>query len=199
MLCTTAGCGSQQATAKSEAPVASIPGGPSKTTDTEHANVPKDAPKAAPRSDPAHPKVVIETSMGLITLILDKENAPLTVDHFLSYVARNQYNDTIIHEVYRDHAILGGGYTVDRKEVPARRTVRCEADRGLKNVRGTIGLFRQPDRIDSAKCQFYINVVDNKSLDYQDNTPEKYGYCVFGRKSLMATAWRWLTGSPKWM
>jgi len=93
VLFAVAGCGSQD-TAKHDAPAASIPGTPAGTAEREH----PDRPKTAPRSDPDHPMVVIETSMGSITIILDKEHAPLSVDHFLSYVIRNQYNDTIFHQ-----------------------------------------------------------------------------------------------------
>lgn len=41
-------------------------------------------------------------------------------------------------------------------------------------------MVRVPDAIDSATCQFFINVADNPALDYRDRTPEGYGYCVFG-------------------
>ena len=65
-------------------------------------------------------------------------------------------------------------------EKPTKRFIRNEADNGLKNRRGTIFMVRQPDVIDSAACQFFINVADNPSLDYKDRTAEGYGYCVFG-------------------
>ena len=34
--------------------------------------------------------------------------------------------------------------------------------------------------MDSDTTQFFINVADNAALDYQADTPEQCGYCVFG-------------------
>ncbi len=70
---------------------------------------------------------------------------------------RGHYDQTIFHQVLKDHAILGGGYTTAMKEKPAQRTVHNESNNGLKNVRGTIGMVRRPDVINSATCQFYIS------------------------------------------
>jgi cyclophilin family peptidyl-prolyl cis-trans isomerase len=35
--------------------------------------------------------------------------------------------------------------------------------------------------VDSASAQFYINVADNSFLDHRDNTPQGFGYAVFGK------------------
>jgi peptidyl-prolyl cis-trans isomerase B (cyclophilin B) len=90
------------------------------------------------------------------------------------------YDQTIFHQVYKDQAVLAGGYTANLTEIPARTPVSNQAHNGLKNLRGTIAILRQPDVIDSATSQFFINVADNPALDYRDRTPEGYGYCVFG-------------------
>jgi len=133
-----------------------------------------------PTSDPAHPVVSIETSLGNITIKLDAEKAPLTVDNFLSYVNAAHYDQTIVHQVYRGQGVLAGGYGTNMTERPARTPVRNEAHNGLKNRRGTVSMVRLPDAIDSATCQFFFNVADNPALDHRDRTPEGYGYCVFG-------------------
>ena len=133
-----------------------------------------------PASDPKHPVVLIETSLGNITVRLDAENASLTVDNFLSYVGAKHYDQTIVHQVYKGQGLLAGGYGTNLVEKPGRTPVRNEAHNGVKNRRGTISMVRQPDAIDSATCQFFINVADNPALDYRDRTPEGYGYCVFG-------------------
>jgi len=133
-----------------------------------------------PDSDPQHPVVLIETSLGNMTIRLDAEKAPLTVDNFLFYVDAGHYDQTIVHQVYKEQGILCGGYGVNLVEKPARTSIRNEAHNGLKNHRGTIAMVRQPDAIDSATCQFFINVADNPALDFKDRTPEGYGYCVFG-------------------
>ena len=75
---------------------------------------------------------------------------------------------------------MAGGYGTNLVEKPGRTPVRNEAHNGLKNRRGTISMVRLPDAIDSATCQFFINVADNPTLDFKDRTPERYGYCVFG-------------------
>lgn len=131
-------------------------------------------------SDPQHPVVQIETSQGRLTIRLDAEKAPLTVSNFLSYVDAGQYDQTIIHQIYKGQGFLAGGFGANKVEKPSRTPVRNEADNGLKNRRGTISMVRQPGEIDSATCQFLINVADNQALDHKDRTPEGYGYCVFG-------------------
>jgi len=131
-------------------------------------------------SDPQHPAVRIETSLGSIVVKLDAVNAPLTVDNFLSYVNAGHYDQTIVHQVYRGQGFLAGGYGLNLLERPSRTPVRNEAHNGLKNRRGTIAMVRRPDAVDSATSQFFINVADNTALDHRDRTPEGYGYCVFG-------------------
>jgi cyclophilin family peptidyl-prolyl cis-trans isomerase len=138
------------------------------------------SPSGTKSSDPLHPVVVIETSLGNLTVKLDAEKAPLTVDNFLTYVAAGQYDQTIIHQIYKGQGFLAGGYGVNLVEKPGRTPVRNEAHNGLKNRRGTISMVRLPDAIDSATCQFFLNVADNPNLDFKDRTPDKYGYCVFG-------------------
>lgn len=132
-------------------------------------------------ADSRHPEMLIETSMGNITLKLDREKAPGTVDNFLFYAASGYYNGTVVHQVFKDQGILAGGYNENLVEkAPIQPPIRNEADNGLKNLRGTIAMNRQPDNMDSATSQFFINVVDSPSLDYKDRSPAGYGYCVFG-------------------
>ena len=79
-----------------------------------------------------------------------------------------------------DIVIVGGSFTPEGKEKPAKFSVRNEAHNGLKNIRGTIAMARQPDVRDSARAQFFINVADNPALDHKDQDNAAYGYCVFG-------------------
>jgi cyclophilin family peptidyl-prolyl cis-trans isomerase len=134
--------------------------------------------------DLIHPKVIIETSLGKIVVELDKEKSPLTVNNFLDYVKTHSYDKTIFHQVYKNQAIIAGGYTTDLAEIPQRIPVSNEAHNGLKNLRGTIAMLRQGDVIDSARSQFFINIADNPALDCRNRDPgdpEGYGYCVFGQ------------------
>lgn len=128
-----------------------------------------------------HPTVKVRTSAGEFTVELDGEHAPLTVDNFLGYVNAGQYNGTIFHQVYDGFIVLGGGYDAKFNERSTQPPVRNEAHNGLKNSRGTIAMARQLDSIDSATCQFFINLDDNSSLDHTGTEPNQYGYCVFGK------------------
>ena len=135
-----------------------------------------------PPADPLHPKVKIETSLGDLIVELDGANAELTVNHFLTnYVDAGYYTQTIFHQVFKGYVVVGGSFTPEGKEKAAKFSVRNEAHNGLKNVRGTIALARQPDVRDSARAQFFINAADNPTLDHKDdNSAVTYGYCVFG-------------------
>jgi peptidyl-prolyl cis-trans isomerase A (cyclophilin A) len=127
----------------------------------------------------ANPKVLIKTSKGDITLELFADKAPITVKNFFSYVDEKFYNGTIFHRVIKNFMIQGGGYTPEFLEKAAKPPIKNEAANGLKNLRGTIAMARTPE-IDSATCQFFINHVDNASLDHMDNA-EHFGYAVFGK------------------
>jgi len=128
-----------------------------------------------------HPRLKIATSLGDIVVQLDSEKAFLTVDNFLRYAEDGYYDGTIFHDVKRGYAIIGGAHTEDLSRKPLRLSVRNEAANGLKNLRGAIAMAREPDVIDSATSVFFINLADNPHLDHRDDTPEGYGYCVFGK------------------
>jgi len=127
--------------------------------------------------DDPHPRVRLVTSMGTITVELDRENAPLSVNNFLRYADDGFYDDTIFHRVIPDFVIQGGGYDSNLEQKDTRPPIKNEADNGLKNDRGTIAMART-NVYDSATSQFYINMVDNDSLNY---TTSGTGYTVFGR------------------
>ena len=128
----------------------------------------------------SNPMVLMETSSGDILLELFEDKAPVTVANFLRYVDEEFYNYTIFHRVLKDFMIQGGGLGVRMDEKATHEPIQNEAGNGLKNLRGTIAMARTSDP-HSAAAQFFINVVDNDFLDHQDDTPENFGYCVFGQ------------------
>jgi cyclophilin family peptidyl-prolyl cis-trans isomerase len=132
------------------------------------------------QAENTNPKVIMKTSMGDVTIELYTDKAPVTVNNFLSYVDEKFYDGTIFHRVMKGFMIQGGGLTPDLKSKPVKPAIKNEATNKLENRRGTIAMARMPD-IDSATCQFFINHVDNPGLDHRDNTPEGYGYAVFGK------------------
>jgi peptidyl-prolyl cis-trans isomerase A (cyclophilin A) len=129
-----------------------------------------------PRPAPSGPVVVLDTSLGTIRIVLNREQAPLSVDNFLKYVRARHYDGTIFHRVMPGFMAQGGGFTADMKEKATRPPVRNEAKNGLRNSRGTVAMARTSDP-NSASSQFFINVRDNHRLDFGIGGA---GYAVFG-------------------
>jgi cyclophilin family peptidyl-prolyl cis-trans isomerase len=123
------------------------------------------------------PVVLIKTTLGDITLELDAEKAPVSVENFLGYASDGFYDGTIFHRVIPDFMIQAGGMTADMSPKEPRAPIRNEADNGLKNERGTVAMARTAAK-DSATSQFFINVKDNVFLDHG---ARDFGYAVFGR------------------
>lgn len=127
-----------------------------------------------------YPVVRFETNFGNFDVELYVEQAPITVENFLSYVDAGFYNGTIIHRVVKDFVIQGGGLTEDMNNKKTNAPIVNEAGNGLSNLRGTIAMART-SVVDSATSQFFVNTVDNVRLDHRDETPAGFGYAVFGR------------------
>nr|WP_228720408.1 peptidylprolyl isomerase [Zophobihabitans entericus] len=126
----------------------------------------------------ADTKVRLETTMGDIVVELDSEHAPITTKNFLDYVNRGFYDGLTFHRVIPNFMIQGGGADDQLEFVQTSPAIKNEANNGLLNERGTIAMART-NVVDSATSQFFINVVDNKFLNYQ--SPQNYGYAVFGK------------------
>jgi cyclophilin family peptidyl-prolyl cis-trans isomerase len=124
-------------------------------------------------------QVVIETSLGKISLELDDAKAPQTVANFLAYVDSGHYRDTIFHRVIKDFMIQGGNFSGEMAPKKTREPIKNEAGNGLLNLRGTIAMART-GVVDSATSQFFINLKDNAFLDHKDDTARGFGYAVFG-------------------
>jgi peptidyl-prolyl cis-trans isomerase A (cyclophilin A) len=125
----------------------------------------------------AGPLVEFKTSAGNFTVELNPEKAPKTVENFLGYVKSGFYNETIFHRVINNFMVQGGGFTKDMQQKPTNPPIPLESDNGLKNLNYSIAMARTSNP-DSATAQFFINVVDNKNLDYP--RPDGHGYAVFG-------------------
>lgn len=136
---------------------------------------------ADPVKKGGNPVVLLETSMGNIKVELSPDKAPISVENFLQYVKEGHYDGLIFHRVIRGFMIQGGGFGKDMKEKrPAHPPIRNEAGNGLKNDRGTIAMART-GVVDSATAQFFINVVNNDFLNHANETPQGFGYAVFGK------------------
>lgn len=126
------------------------------------------------------PRVKIQTNKGDIILELNAQKAPKTVDNFVNYVKNSFYDGLIFHRVISNFMIQGGGFDAQFRRRPTNAPIQNEANNGLKNIRGSIAMARTSDP-HSATAQFFINVVDNHSLDFRAQTTRGWGYTVFGK------------------
>ena len=139
---------------------------------------------AAGPSLAVNPQVELETSAGAIKLELYPDATPKTVENFLKYVNAGHYNGTQFHRVIKGFMIQGGGYDSEFRQRPTRPPIAIEAEQsvkaGLSNKPGTVAMARTGDP-NSAQSQFFINVGDNKRLDFRSPDAQGYGYTGFGK------------------
>ncbi|WP_299018668.1 peptidylprolyl isomerase [uncultured Photobacterium sp.] len=124
--------------------------------------------------------IIFTTNLGDIEIELNFDKAPVSSRNFLKYCQDGFYEGTIFHRVIKGFMIQGGGHTKDMQEKPTRAPIVNEANRGLKNVIGTIAMART-DAPHSATGQFFINLADNDFLDHTATTNQGWGYAVFGK------------------
>jgi peptidyl-prolyl cis-trans isomerase B (cyclophilin B) len=124
--------------------------------------------------------IKLHTNYGDITLELDSEKAPLTVQNFVDYVNSGNYDNTVFHRVIDGFMIQGGGFEPGMVQKPTRTPIQNEAANGLKNDKYTVAMARTSD-VHSATTQFFINVANNNFLNYSAPTTQGFGYCVFGK------------------
>lgn len=129
----------------------------------------------------ALPEVRLQTSEGNITVKLFPDKSPKSVANFLQYVRSGFYDGTVFHRVIKGYLIQGGIYTRQLTQKRTRDPVPAEADNDLSNLRGTVAVARGADP-DSGTSQFFINLVDNRRLDYVNaKSGLTWGYTVFGK------------------
>ncbi len=132
----------------------------------------------------ANPQVELDTTAGTIKLELYPDAAPKTVANFLAYVKSGHYGGTQFHRVIKGFMVQGGGYDASFREKPTRPPVPIESEQsvkaGLSNIPGTVAMARTSNP-NSAESQFFINVANNKRLDFRSADAQGYGYTVFGK------------------
>jgi peptidyl-prolyl cis-trans isomerase A (cyclophilin A) len=138
-------------------------------------------PATQPPAVGEHPRVVMHTSQGEFTLELFPEKAPKSVANFLQYVRDGFYDGTVFHRVVDGYMVQGGLYSRDLTQRRTRAAIPSEADNGLSNLRGTVAVARGTDP-NSGTSQFFVNLVDNRRLDYVGNQSSlTWGFAVFGK------------------
>lgn len=124
--------------------------------------------------------VELQTSKGAIRLELDEAKAPQTVSNFISYVEKGHYDGTVFHRVIKSFMIQGGGFEPGMKQKPTDAPIQNEANNGLKNDHYTVAMART-NAPHSASAQFFINTTDNDFLNFKSESPNGWGYAVFGK------------------
>ena len=125
-------------------------------------------------------QVELQTSKGNIRLELDDAKAPETVRNFIDYVEQGHYDGTVFHRVIKGFMIQCGGFEPGMRQKATNPPIRNEAANGLKNDRYTVAMART-SAPHSASAQFFINAKDNDFLNFRGETPQEWGYAVFGR------------------
>lgn len=124
--------------------------------------------------------VEMTTSAGAFRIELDEAKAPKSSENFLAYVRAGHYDGTVFHRVIKGFMVQGGGFEPGMKQKATREPIPNEANNGLKNTKYTLAMART-SAPHSASAQFFINTVDNGFLDFKSETPQGWGYAVFGR------------------
>jgi peptidyl-prolyl cis-trans isomerase B (cyclophilin B) len=120
------------------------------------------------------------TNAGTVRIELDDVKAPLSVANFLAYAAKGHYDNTVFHRVIKGFMVQGGGFEPGMKQKPTDAPIANEANNGLKNLHYTLAMART-SAPHSATAQFFINTTDNGFLDFKSESPQGWGYAVFGR------------------
>lgn len=119
---------------------------------------------------------------GQIVAELDSTGAPNTVKNFMQYVDNGFYKGTIFHRVINNFMVQCGGFEKGlysgktEEKTGGLAAIKNEASPDRQNLKGTLSMARTSDP-DSATSQFFISLVDNASLDGDDQN----GYAVFGK------------------
>ncbi len=127
------------------------------------------------------PKVELHiANFGVVTIELDAEKAPKSVENFLGYVASGHYDNTIFHRIIPGFMVQGGGMEPGMDQKKTAKPIENEATNGLKNNKYTLAMARTSDP-HSATSQFFINIADNDFLNHTAQSSQGWGYAVFGK------------------
>jgi peptidyl-prolyl cis-trans isomerase B (cyclophilin B) len=124
--------------------------------------------------------VELSTTAGKMRIELDDAKAPGSVENFLGYVRAGHYDGTVFHRVIKGFMVQGGGFAPGMQQKPCLAPIANEANNGLKNDKYTLAMART-NAPHSATAQFFINTVNNDFLNFRSESPQGWGYAVFGR------------------
>ena len=138
--------------------------------------------------DDTNPHVVLETTLGTITVEIFQDEAPITSSNFLRYVdeqrldsaswyrtvtTANQPNNDVLIEV-----IQGGLGRYGSRRLPAIEHETTE-ETGLRHIDGALSMARSDPG--TASSEFFICIEDQPELDFGGKrNPDGQGFAVFG-------------------
>jgi peptidylprolyl isomerase len=114
--------------------------------------------------------------MGDIIISL-YDDMPITTANFTDLVKKGFYDGTIFHRVI-DRFMIQGGCPDGNGTGGPGYNIKDEFVKGHSNMRGTISMANT-GRPNSGGSQFFINLVDNTYLDW-DDTRTPSAHPVFG-------------------
>ncbi|WP_233993479.1 peptidylprolyl isomerase [Salinibacter altiplanensis] len=117
-----------------------------------------------------HPRLVLETTRGTVTIELDAEQAPQTVQAITRFARDGRYDGVPFHRVVPNFVVQGGDFARRDGFGGPGRFLRTEATR-IGHRRGTIGMASAGR--DTEGSQFFVSHSMQPHLDG--------GYTAFGR------------------
>lgn len=137
--------------------------------------------------DDTESAVRLNTTKGVLDVLLYPAETPLTVANFMGYVNRGDYNDSAFHRISSiadsGVVVLQGGQLKTSNtgptqftEIQAQPVVQNEP--GVSNLNWTIAMARS-SAVNSATKEFYFNLTDSNAVLDTNNV----GFTVFGRVS----------------
>ncbi|MBF7073500.1 peptidylprolyl isomerase [Glaciecola sp. MH2013] len=122
--------------------------------------------------------VEVQTNVGNFQINLFDETTPGTVENFLSYVNAGAYTNNVVHRSIPAFVVQAGGYQYNNSFPPdvLATSPAINNEPELSNLRGTVAMAKLTGNPNSATSQWFVNVVDNTSLDTNNG-----GFSVFGQ------------------
>lgn len=136
---------------------------------------------------PATQTVVLETSMGEITLAIETERAPITSANFLRYVDENRLDGTVFYRSMQldwgnqPNGLIQGGTQYDHKRTLPPIAHEPSSTTGVKHIAGAISMARFAPG--TATGDFSILLQPQPSMDADptgDTEEQRAGYAAFG-------------------
>ncbi|MDB4582821.1 peptidylprolyl isomerase [Draconibacterium sp.] len=138
----------------------------------------------------ALPKVIMETTLGVIIVEVDTAKAPTTAKNFLKHVETNTYKNGVFYRVVRMdnqpkndvkiEVIQGGIYTEPRFGEIQPIEHETTAKTGLRHLNGTISMARMGPG--TASTEFFICIGDQPELDFGGKrNADGQGFAAFGQ------------------